>query len=219
MVTHADPFPSRKTDDAMTSMTAGRPTQGTTSRITLTSDDVTRELVSTHTPAALAEAGYLTGPDGHAVAGQMREHQLDEALLLGRCSTTNDVDAFYRRDEEPDEQWHARRETTIAKYCARCPEAPQDLAVRGGITEEDQFALADTEAERLAAARARDRAPYEQQTMRLHAARQVLGLAQTLIGLSVKPKARNKNHAELRVAVSELEQLRSDHRRATGWAA
>ncbi|WP_190044202.1 WhiB family transcriptional regulator [Streptomyces filamentosus] len=216
----------------MTSMTAGRPTQGTTSRITLTSDDITRELVSTHTPAALAEAGYLTGPDGHAVAGQMREHQLDEALLLGRCSTTNDVDAFYRRDEEPDEQWHARREATIAKYCARCPiaaaclelalrypEAPQDLAVRGGVTEEDQLALADTEAERLAAARARDRAPYEQQTMRLHAARQVLGLAQTLIGLSVKPKARNKNHAELRVAVSELEPLRSDHRRATGWAA
>ncbi|MDX5563316.1 WhiB family transcriptional regulator [Streptomyces sp. ID05-04B] len=216
----------------MTSMTAGRPTQGTTSRTTLPSDDIARELVSTHTPAALAETGYLSGPDGHAVASQMREHQLDEALLLGRCSTTNDVDAFYRRDEEPDEQWHARREDTIAKYCARCPiaaaclelalrypEAPQDLAVRGGATEEDQLALADTEAERLAAARARDRAPYEQRTMRLHAARQVLGLAQTLIGLSVKPEARNKNHAELRAAVSELKQLRSDHRRATGWAA
>ncbi|MEU2354542.1 WhiB family transcriptional regulator [Streptomyces misionensis] len=216
----------------MTSMTAGRPTQGATSRITLTSDDVARELVSTHTPAALAETGYLPGRDEHAVASQMREHQLDEALLLGRCSTTNDVDAFYRRDEEPDEQWHARREDTIAKYCARCPiaaaclelalrypEAPQDLAVRGGITEEDQLALVDMEAERLAAARARDRAPYEQRTMRLHAARQVLGLAQSHIGLSIKPEARDKNHAELRAAVSELEQLRSDHRRATGWAA
>ncbi|MET9394685.1 WhiB family transcriptional regulator [Streptomyces sp. NPDC048219] len=216
----------------MTSMTAGRPTQGTTSRITLTSDDITRELVSTHTPAALAESGYLTGPDGHAVAGQMREHQLDEALLLGRCSTTNDVDAFYRRDEELDEQWHARRDDTIAKYCARCPiaaaclelalrypEAPQDLAVRGGITEEDQLALADMEAERLAAARERDRAPYEQRTMRLHAARQVLGLARSHIGLSVKPEYRNKNHAELSAAVSKLEQLRKNHRRATGWAA
>ncbi|MFE9137837.1 WhiB family transcriptional regulator [Streptomyces sp. NPDC007355] len=216
----------------MTSMTAGRPTQGTTSRITLTSDDITRELVSTHTPAALAEAGYLTGPDGRAVACRMREHQLDEALLFGRCSTTNDVDAFYRRDEEPDEQWHARREDTIARYCARCPiaaaclelalrypEAPQDLAVRGGVTEEKQLALADTEAKRLAAARARDRAPYEQWAMRLHAARQVLGLARSYIGLSVKPEDRNKNHAELRTAVSELERLRSDHRRATGWAA
>jgi hypothetical protein len=216
----------------MTSMTAGRLTQGTTSRITLTRDDIARELVSTHTPAALAETGYLTGPDGHAVVGQMREHQLDEALLLGRCSTTNDVNAFYRRDEEPDEQWHARREDTIAKYCARCPiaaaclelalrypEAPQDLAVRVGATEEDQLALADTEAERLAAARARDRAPHEQRTMRLHAARQVLGLAQSHIGLSVKPEARKKNHAQLRAAVSKLEQLRSDHRRATGWAA
>ncbi|MGW1616414.1 WhiB family transcriptional regulator [Streptomyces sp. NPDC002285] len=217
----------------MTSMTAGRPPEGATIQIPLTSDDdIAHELAGTCPTAALAADGYLTGPDGHAVAGQMRQPQLTEALLLGRCSNTNDVDAFYQRDQEPDEQWHGRRERTIATYCARCPisaaclelalrypEAPQDLAVRGGIAEEDQLALAEAQSERLEAARAQDRAPSEQRAMRLEAARLVQGLARSHIGLSVKPKARHKNHTELRAAVSLLDRLRDDHRRATGWAA
>ncbi|MFJ6438238.1 WhiB family transcriptional regulator [Streptomyces sp. NPDC091416] len=216
----------------MTSMTADRPPLGATGHIPPTADDIARALVGTHSPAALAGTGYLTGPDGHTTAGQMREHQLSEALLLGSCSTTNDVDAFYRRDQEPDEEWHARRDDTIAKYCARCPiaaaclelalrypEAPEDLAVRGGVSEENQLARADTEADRLDAARAQDLAPSAQRAKRMDAALQVLELARSHIGLSVKPEDRTKNHAKLRTAVSELDQLRTDHRRATGWAA
>ncbi|MCX4682321.1 WhiB family transcriptional regulator [Streptomyces sp. NBC_01433] len=216
----------------MTSMTAARPTQGATDQIRLT-DDVARELASSYPVAELAGAGYLAGPDGHAVAGQMREPQLNDAVRqFGRCSDTNDVNAFYQREEEQDEEWRERRERTIAQYCAPCPiaaaclelalrypEEPRDLAVRGGTTEESQLARVAAETMRLSAARGRDRAPGEQRAERLTAAREVQTLARTHIGLSVEPKYRNKNHADTRAAVSRLKELQGQHRRATGWAA
>ncbi|MFJ8752306.1 WhiB family transcriptional regulator [Streptomyces sp. NPDC102441] len=216
----------------MTSMTADRPAQGAADQIRLT-DEIARELASSYPVAELAGGGYLAGRDGYAVAGQMREPQLGDAVRrFGRCSDTNDVNAFYRREEELGEEWRERRARTIAKYCAPCPvaaaclelalrypEEPQDLAVRGGATEESQLARAAAETMRLSAARGRDRAPGEQRTERLTAAREVQTLARTHIGLSVEPKYRDKNHADTRAAAGRLKELQGQHRRATGWAA
>ncbi|MGW1496145.1 WhiB family transcriptional regulator [Streptomyces sp. NPDC002402] len=197
-----------------------------------TSDEMSRALADTPAVAALADGGYLTGPDGQAVASQLREPQLRDALLLGRCSGTNDVNAFYQRDEEPAEEWMMRRERTIARYCGPCPvaaaclelalrypEHPGDLAVRGGTTEEMQLTLGKADHERLAKACALDARPAEERTERLRAAREVARLTQSHIGLSVKPHVREANHTELKAAVAHRERLQGEYRRVTGWAA
>ncbi|MET7604917.1 WhiB family transcriptional regulator [Streptomyces avermitilis] len=209
----------------MTSMTADFPPQDTT-------DEIGRALADTYSVAALAGGGYLTGPDGQAVASQLREPQLRDALLLGRCGGTNDVNAFYQRDEEPAEEWMTRRERTIAQYCAPCPVAaaclelalrypghPRDLAVRGGTTEEMQLTLGKAGHERLARACALDARPAEQRVERLRAAHEVTRLTQSHIGLSVKPDVRKTNHTELKAALAHHERLQGEYRRVTGWAA
>ncbi|WP_330351899.1 WhiB family transcriptional regulator [Streptomyces sp. NBC_00582] len=208
----------------MTSMTADFPPQDAT--------EIGSALAETYSVAALANGGYLAGPDGQTVASQMREPQLREALLLGRCGGTNDVNAFYQRDEEPAEEWMTRRECTIAQYCAPCPvaaaclelalrypEHPRDLAVRGGTTEEMQLTLGKADHERLAKACALDARPAEQRVERLRAAREVKRLTQSHIGLSVKPDVRKTNHTELKAAVAHHERLQGEYRRVTGWAA
>ncbi|MFE9679139.1 hypothetical protein ACFYO5_34335 [Streptomyces sp. NPDC006259] len=208
----------------MTSMTADFTPEGTT--------EISRVLADTPSAAELADGGYLTGPEGQAVASQMRESQLREALLLGRCGGTNDVNAFYQLNEEPAEEWMTRRELTIAQYCAPCPiaaaclelalrypEHPRDLAVRGGTTEEMQLTLSKADHERLAKACALDARPAEQRVERLRPAREVKRLTQSHIGLSVKPDVLKTNHTELKAAVAHHERLQGEYRRVTGWAA
>ncbi|ATM24762.1 hypothetical protein SMD44_p10263 (plasmid) [Streptomyces alboflavus] len=215
----------------MTSMAAGRPAQGAASQ-NHPADEIARELARSYPVVVLAADGYLTGPDGRSVAAQMREPELASALRLGRCSGTNDTDCFYRREDEETEEWHGRREQTIAQYCAGCPvaaaclelalrypEEPQDLAVRGGAAEEDQLALRSEEADRLAAAVIRDHGPDEWRARRLDAAREVQTLARTCIGFSVPAKYRERNHVDTVAAARRLRKLTAEHRRATGWAA
>ncbi|MFZ3491650.1 WhiB family transcriptional regulator [Streptomyces sp. 5.8] len=197
-----------------------------------TDGEIATALAGMYSVAALADGGYLSGPDGRLIAGQMREPRLSEALLLGRCSGTKDVDAFQQADDEPTDEWQRRRESTIARYCAPCPvvaaclelalrypEHPRDLMVRGGATEEDQLALGKAHRERLAKAEALDARPAEQRSKRLCAAREVTKLAQSYMRLSLKPEVRNATDTALRAAASDYQTLTRERRLVTGWTA
>lgn len=104
-------------------------------------------------------------------ARHTRRAVLQAAVDAGARCTGTDPDLFFRADDEPDTDWHARRAAAV-RLCTGCPmraaceelalrngdgEPDADELVRAGLTGQELAAVRAAQAERLAAAVAADR--------------------------------------------------------------
>ncbi|MFF3127850.1 WhiB family transcriptional regulator [Streptomyces sp. NPDC057908] len=103
-------------------------------------------------------------------ARHTRRAVLQSAIDAGARCATADPDLWFRTDNEPDTEWHARRDQAI-RFCTGCPvrAACEELAlrngdgnqdtdemVRAGLTGQELAAVRSHQEQRLAAAVAAD---------------------------------------------------------------
>ena len=191
-------------------------------------DDIALFLAQADPVDVLAAAGYLAGHDGNLIVRELRAPQLRRALDHSICyAASPDVEAFYRGDEEPEDDWKRRRAETIRDHCALCPvrAACAELAlrsedthgIRGGRVPEKLTLRLKTEHQRLAVARAADTRAARDRAARLQAAVDVQCTARQYLGGSVPADKRAKNTAAIRDAAHHRDTLVAAHRAEAGW--
>ncbi|HWU08850.1 MAG TPA: WhiB family transcriptional regulator [Streptomyces sp.] len=169
-----------------------------------------------------------------ALARHTRRAVLQAAVDAGARCTGMDPDLWFRADDEPDTDWHARRLEAI-RLCISCPmraaceelalrdgdgEAEADELVRAGLTGPELAAVRDHQAERLAVAVDLDRDTEGHQLdelttkLRFAATKNPDKSAATVRTVAVSRAAQN---AEVRNLATQIRQIRTARRARNGW--